>query len=146
MTIDPRLPEIKDCLYRVAVKAVIVHEQKILLVMDDRDTEFSFPGGGIDYGETAEQALYRELHEEAGIKSSDIESLELLCVVAGHQKNGIPRTNIFYFVKSDISNIETTNEVSSYRWFTLDELKNEKLDTSTGDISELLKMIPTLIS
>ena len=36
---------------------------------------WQFPQGGIDDGETAEQAMYRELHEEVGLNPSDVEIL-----------------------------------------------------------------------
>lgn len=36
---------------------------------------WQFPQGGIDQGETAEQAMYRELHEEVGLNPGDVEIL-----------------------------------------------------------------------
>ena len=36
---------------------------------------WQFPQGGIDQGETAEQAMYRELHEEVGLNPQDVEIL-----------------------------------------------------------------------
>ncbi|MCA9323560.1 NUDIX domain-containing protein [Candidatus Saccharibacteria bacterium] len=145
MDIDKRLLEIKDCLYRVAVKAVIVHDKKILLVLDGRDTEYTFPGGGIDYGETAEEALFRELKEEVNVQRKDIQEANLIHVISGHEKIGIPRVNIFYLVKSSVDNIQTTDEITAYKWFSIDELKNEKLDPSTGNTDKLFEIISKFI-
>ena len=33
---------------------------------------WQFPQGGIDKGESAEEALFRELYEEVGLNSSDV--------------------------------------------------------------------------
>lgn len=38
---------------------------------------WQFPQGGIDEGETAEQAMYRELHEEVGLKPEHVEILSV---------------------------------------------------------------------
>ena len=51
---------------RNAVRAVIIHENKILMVHSGKTNEYKFPGGGIEEGETVEEALTREVLEEAG--------------------------------------------------------------------------------
>lgn len=38
---------------------------------------WQFPQGGIDDGETAEQAMYRELHEEVGLRPKDVKILSV---------------------------------------------------------------------
>lgn len=55
---------------RIRVGAVIVKHGEILLVKHEKDgrTYWLLPGGGQEYGETAAQALERELMEECGLK------------------------------------------------------------------------------
>lgn len=36
---------------------------------------WQFPQGGIDHGESPEQALFRELHEEVGLTAEDVQVL-----------------------------------------------------------------------
>ena len=56
-----------DTIYRVVAKAFITNEEgKILVVKESKDF-WSFPGGGVDHGETPEIAIKREIQEELGI-------------------------------------------------------------------------------
>ena len=41
-----------------------------------RQQAWQFPQGGIDRGESAEDALYRELYEEVGLKSNDVKIIQ----------------------------------------------------------------------
>lgn len=55
----------KDSLYRVSLKAVIRNEKGELLVVKENDRDiWDLPGGGMDHGETFEEAMKRELLEE----------------------------------------------------------------------------------
>jgi 8-oxo-dGTP pyrophosphatase MutT (NUDIX family) len=147
MDIDPRLVEIKDCIYRVAVKAIITNDHKILLVLDGRDEDYSFPGGGVDYGENLKQAVIRELHEEIGMPEDLIDSdFKIVGANIGHVAGDIPRTNLFFKVDVDINKVTKSSEISGYKWFTFDELAELKLDGSTGDTSEIFKTIQDYLS
>lgn len=52
---------------RHAVRSVIVHGTKVALVKSAAKGFYQFPGGGIDPGESHEQALIRETMEEVGL-------------------------------------------------------------------------------
>lgn len=147
MDIDPRLAEIKDCLYRVAVKAIITFENRILLVLDGDDVDYSFPGGGVDYGEDLKTAVIRELNEEIGMPVNLISSdFKIVGANIGHVRGDIPRTNLFFKVEVDVDKITKTKEISGFKWFTFEELINLKLDPSTGDTSEIFKTIQGYLS
>ena len=51
--------------YRVC--AIIVSEGKILAMRDERSPYFYLPGGRVKMGETAEEAVIREVQEELGV-------------------------------------------------------------------------------
>lgn len=58
---------VEDHLFRVSIKAVIRNEKGELLVVKEKGHRYwGLPGGGMDHGETYEEALARELHEEVG--------------------------------------------------------------------------------
>lgn len=54
---------------RKAVRAIIIHEDKLLVMHRNKfgHEYFTLVGGGIGLGETATQALSREIHEETGV-------------------------------------------------------------------------------
>ena len=61
--------------FRPSVYAVVLHEDRLLVLRSRSSGHFCFPGGGIDIGETIFQGLRREVKEETGI---DIEIGEFL--------------------------------------------------------------------
>ena len=56
----------QEIIYRNAARAIIMKDNKLLLVYSDTTQEFKFPGGGIDKEETRHEALRREVLEEIG--------------------------------------------------------------------------------
>lgn len=69
----------KEKVHRVSVKAMVVHEDRLLLIKKiDSDGEyFIFPGGGQEHGEALTQTLIREVKEETGFA---VEPGELVCI------------------------------------------------------------------
>jgi 8-oxo-dGTP pyrophosphatase MutT (NUDIX family) len=51
---------------RNAVRAIILRENNILMVLLGKTNEYKFPGGGIEENEEIEEALKREVLEETG--------------------------------------------------------------------------------
>ena len=60
--------------YRPNVGIVLCGPQtKVLLARRSHSNNWQLPQGGIQAGETPEQAMYRELHEEIGLGCDDVE-------------------------------------------------------------------------
>ena len=53
--------------YRVSVKALITNDEGQLLMVNEGAHHWDLPGGGLDHGESVEQALRRELTEELDV-------------------------------------------------------------------------------
>ncbi len=54
--------------FRPSVYAVIVQQDRLLLMTNHSNGKLTFPGGGVELGETLEQALRREMREETGLE------------------------------------------------------------------------------
>lgn len=57
---------------RIRAVAILIEDNKVALIERHRAGRhyFSFPGGGVDAGETARQAVVREVKEELGLRVS----------------------------------------------------------------------------
>lgn len=141
MIIDPRLDAIDDCLYRVAVRALIVNDNKILLVQETPEMWWAFPGGGIAHGETIESALARELEEELGLPASALspDYANMHCIL-GEVVNGVPRMNVFFRVTVREKALKATAHVAKWQWFTKNECMQLNLHPSFRK-EELMKII-----
>ncbi len=53
-------------IHREAVRGIILRGDQILMIHSPFQKDFKFPGGGVDIDETYEEALIREIREEAG--------------------------------------------------------------------------------
>ena len=83
--------------YRANVGIIVVnHKRRLLWARRIGQDAWQFPQGGIHEGETPEQALYRELHEELGLR---VEDVEVLGCTQGWLRYRLPKNLIRYYSK-----------------------------------------------
>jgi len=99
----------------VALKAIIVHNGKALIVQRaDGETyagQWEFVGGKLEFGEDLEAALRREVHEEAGLKITQIRLLYATSFMPHAQKHVVFLT---YMCKATSDSIVLSAEHQAY--------------------------------
>ena len=75
--------------FRPNVGIIIANNRRqVLWAKRIRQDAWQFPQGGIQLGESAEQALFRELNEEVGLSSGDV---QILACTKGWLRYRLPR-------------------------------------------------------
>lgn len=129
----------------VGVGAIIVKSGKILIqkrsqkVRNDRG-KWEIPGGGIELGETQEEALKREVMEEVGI---EVEPVELLSVydniIPADKQHWIAPTYLCKILKGDPQIMEPEKS-DDLKWFSLEEAKKLDLAAITRNDIRFLEL------
>ena len=80
--------------FHITVKGIVVLNNQILLMKRARPSSdglgyWELPGGGLEYGETPNQALIRELKEETGYSAKNIKLIHKFFTSAGFSNQKI---------------------------------------------------------
>lgn len=92
-------PTIQKEVTRIGVYGVAVNGKKILLIKQKRGPyadKLDFPGGGIEFGESPEQALRREFAEEVAMEFDSCKLLENLTVMVDVPRTPLNEQYTFY--------------------------------------------------
>jgi len=121
----------------LAVRAIIKNESdRILILKRDAtaygDEEWCLPGGKIDFGQMAVEAVANEVMEETFLKCTDIEFL--------FYQDSLPDQNLelhfvnLVFLCKVIGTIKLNAESSDYAWVGSEDIGNYKMAFNNGKI------------
>jgi 8-oxo-dGTP diphosphatase len=129
-----KLPNNKPCPHcgrynnrRVAVDALIFQNNKILLIkraVEPFKGFWALPGGGIDFDETAEEALQKEVIEETGLK---LLSAKFLHIYTDPKRDPKQVITLSYYVEAE-GQPKAGDDAKEYRWFDLQKLPELAFD------------------
>ena len=117
----------KDAKLRTSAGGIVVRFEKkkiwVALSKGLKQSDYILPKGGVEKGETLEQAARREISEEAGFKRlkllADLGSLKRL----NYNKKNWVTTHYFLFLTKEIDVKPTeAKRYASPHWFQLDDL------------------------
>lgn len=133
------MPHIHE-LYDFVVSVFIVHQNKVLLINHKKYKEWLPIGGHIELNEDPEEALYREIKEECGLKvrilahtppiaHRGVKPLPTPSFVDAHRISDTHKHVAFiYFGTSKSSRVKLhEREHLEFGWFSKKDLKSSKL-------------------
>ena len=121
---------------QLAVSAAIFRDRKVLLVRRARSPAkgfYSLPGGRVEFGETLQAALRREVEEETGLKVEIIGLASWREVVPAAAGGG--HYLIMSFAARWMSGEVTLNdELDDHKWLEPDDLGGLKITGGLGEV------------
>lgn len=118
---------------RFGAYGVLLHNSTILLTLKRSGPYkglWDLPGGGIEFGETPEETLERELLEESALSVTELELLRVATAVGLYDNQGIPyqfhHVGIIYKIVDWTKRLDLTPEEEN-RWARLNDLTLDEL-------------------
>lgn len=115
---------------RVAARGIVRRGDRLLLLLSGTHGDVKFPGGGVEHGETLEQALARELLEECGRTMTSVGPVALTVVESHPDAFGDGLfTMVSHYLTCAVDEAQSVPELEAYEaeldlhpvWLTLDE-------------------------
>lgn len=108
---------------------------RVFLVRHTYVPGWHLPGGGVELGETAEQAVAKEIREEGNLGV-----LGELRLVSIHLQNRVSKRDHVLFYRADVVQVGAKlpdREIAEAQFFALDELPNDITQSTRKRLSEL---------
>lgn len=104
--------------FDICVRALIQKEGKILVCYHKKKNYYFFPGGHIEFGERAKDALFRELKEELDLS---IKKITFVGIVENfYQEDKENHHEINFVFKVEVKNVKDNSKENHIDFFFLD--------------------------
>lgn len=122
----------------LGVRGLVVDAQgKVLLIKHTYMPGWYMPGGGVERGESAEEALYREMMEEAGVKITG--RARLLSFHSNHVRFPGDHVLIYRIEQWEACAATQVGEIEALGWFAMDALPEDITPSTRRRLAEALE-------
>lgn len=133
------MQKVPNCFYRVAIKALILNEEKRFMLLHEPIDLWDLPGGGIEFGEKPHDCLEKEMVEETGLKLTFISKNPIYFITAINHE-GIYIANVIYDAKVENLNFTPSDECDGIKFFSAEEaLKMRNLYNNVYEFAKKYK-------
>ncbi|MBG0860293.1 MAG: NUDIX domain-containing protein [Bacteroidales bacterium] len=113
----------------LAVRAIITNEEGNVLILKRANTiqsegKWCLPGGNIEYGQTAEEAIKKEVKQETSFSCTEIRFLSYL-ENPPSEESDLHYVNLIFECRTK-GRLKLNYESSDYAWIGPDDLQNYK--------------------
>jgi ADP-ribose pyrophosphatase YjhB (NUDIX family) len=123
----------------LTVDAIVFKNEKYLLIKRKNPPYgWALPGGLVDWGETVDTAVRRELMEETNLKATKI---SLFTIASKPTRD--PRfhaVSIVYEIRTYLNEPKAADDAAEFGWFTLEELEGVEVAFDHKDLLRCHKM------
>jgi 8-oxo-dGTP pyrophosphatase MutT (NUDIX family) len=134
--------------HRIGAGGVVARIDKgtilIALIRDRGDHEYVLPKGGVEYGETVEQAAIREITEEAGFRNLKLLGELGIGERLGGKKAVWQKTHYFLFITEEVEGKPTDRRDWEVAWFDLQKLPElywrEQEEVIVSNVEKILRL------
>lgn len=131
--------KIPENFYRVSAKALILDNNKRFLLAQEKNWAWELPWGGIDFWESANDCIKRELEEEMWLSIQSIKGRPSYFLTT-QKRNWIWIANIIFETKvdlNDILNFSASDECQKVRFVSKEEALQLSLQPNVNEFVKI---------
>lgn len=129
--------EIPNCYYRISIKALILDETRTkFLIVQEANGEWDLPGGGLDWGESVEVGMRREIKEEMGLTVTSVSSNPCY-FLTDQRKSGAEYANVFYEATVESLDFTPSDECIALQFATPEEVRRLAIHSNLALLADM---------
>jgi 8-oxo-dGTP pyrophosphatase MutT (NUDIX family) len=128
--------KIHNGFYRTSIKALVLDKKKRFLLCKEDNGQWDLPGGAMNFGETYEETLKREIREEMGLEVIKIGKYPMYFMVSLTLKK-LLKTNIVFEIKLKNLKFTPSGECMEIKFFDNKTVLKENISSGVRKFAKI---------